>query len=116
MDDLANVLTEIMYIELTGGERRRTEWAHIGRVSFSKTGKTIYYDGRRLNGMGRGWYRDEESGETFWAHCARADGRDRGGKAKLGSFPVAIDEDVRKEYWNDVRGEPERSHERVVHS
>jgi hypothetical protein len=106
---------EIMYIELTG-EGRRTAWARIGRISFSKSGRTIFYDGRSLRSMGRGWYRDEDSGQTFWAQRARADGKDRGGKNKVGSLPVNIDEDVRADYWRDVRDQPARSHERTIRS
>ena len=69
-----------MYVELTGpGER--VVWARIGRVKFSKTGRTAYYDGRELRGEGRAWYREHESGERFWIQHARADGSDRGGIA-----------------------------------
>lgn len=106
---------EVMYIEKTR-PGAGTEWARIGRVSFSKTGKTLHYGGLTLAGEGRAWYRDTETGDTYWIQRARGDGRDRGGKHKRGSFPVEIDEDVRQEYWNDIRGEPTRSHERVVHS
>ncbi len=31
-----------------------------------------------------------------------------------GSEPVEIDEDVREEYWTEIRGEPERTAERSV--
>jgi len=47
------------------------------------------------------WYRDDGSGERFWIQQARADGTDRAGKHKRGSFPVAIDDDARPEYWAD---------------
>jgi hypothetical protein len=110
----SGVESQIMYIELTG-PGHRTEWARIGRVTFSKTGKTIYYDGRCLLGMGRAWYRDEQSGDRFWIQRARPDGMDRFGKHKRGSLPIAIDEDVRQEYWCDVRRDPGRAHERIVH-
>ena len=103
-----------MYIELTGAGERLV-WARIGRVAFSKTGRTAYFDGRELRGEGRAWYRDGESGERFWIQRARADGRDRGGKDKRGSVPIAVDDDVRQEYWSAVRGAPERAHERVIH-
>jgi hypothetical protein len=107
--------SKIMYIEKTrdGGA---TEWARVGRVSFSKSGRTLYYRDLTLAGEGRAWYRDPESGDSYWIQRARADGRDRGGKDKRGSFPVEIDDDVREEYWNEVRGEPTRSHERIIHA
>lgn len=109
------VNNRIMYIERTdpGGQ---TQWARIGRVACSKTGRTLYYDGRSLKGMGRAWYRDESSGEMLWIQTARCDGRDRGGKHKRGSFEVVLDEDVRQEYWSEIRHQPNRSHERVVRS
>ena len=94
----------------------RTAWARIGRVTWSKTGRTLYYAGRELVGMGRPWYRDAATGELFHAQRARADGLDRSEGHVGGSFPVEIDDDVREEYWAEVRGEPERSHVRVIHS
>ena len=45
---------------------------------------------------------------------AREDGLDRSEGRKRGSFPVEIDDDVRKEYWRDIRGRPDRAHERVM--
>jgi hypothetical protein len=30
--------------------------------------------------------------------------------------PIAIDEDVRQEYWSDVPGASERVHEGVIHA
>ncbi|MCB9915599.1 MAG: 1-deoxy-D-xylulose-5-phosphate synthase [Planctomycetes bacterium] len=99
--------TRIMYIEeksesLSGPAR-------IGRVRFSKTGSTLYYAGRTFRKLkGRGWkanYEDVETGERFWISGCRRDGADRlYGEAK----PIEIDEDVREEYWRDVRGLPER--------
>jgi hypothetical protein len=49
-----------MYIEAVG-EGQRPEWARIGRVSLSKTGKTLFYRGHSLHGIGRSWYRRAES-------------------------------------------------------
>ena len=104
----------IMYIErMTEG--RRTLSARIGRVSFSKTGRTLYYDGMTLWGEGQPYYRDVESGEVYVIQNARPDGLDRSGGHNRGSFPVEIDDDVRVEYWTEIRGEPKRSHERVYH-
>jgi len=92
------------------------EWARIGRVAFSKTGRTLYYAGRELRGMGQPWYRDEGTGETFHVQRAREDGLDRSEGQKRGSFPAEIDEDVREEYWTAVRRQPRRAHERVTRS
>jgi hypothetical protein len=107
---------EIMYIACVdpGG---RIEWARIGKVRFSKTGRTLYYAGRELQGMGQPWYRDSETGEKFLVQRARPDGLDRRGPHyNAGSVPAEIDDDVRAEYWTDVRREPKRAHERIVRS
>jgi len=114
-DPCAAVKPQIMYIarEDRGG---RTEWARIGRAGFSKTGRTIYYAGRELQGVGQPWYCDAETGEYFHVQRAREDGLDRSEGRKRGSFPVEIDEDVREEYWTDVRREPSRADERVIRS
>src|SRR4051812_9346856 len=46
--------SRIMYVEQKSG--RLTGPARIGRVTFSKTGKTIYYRGRTFQGLkGRGF-------------------------------------------------------------
>jgi hypothetical protein len=90
-----------MYIEykvnLTGPAR-------IGRVTFSKTGRTLYYRGQTFQSLrGRGFkanYYDVQTGEPYWISGPRRDGADR---LYGGSTPVEIDEDVRKEYWSTIR-------------
>ena len=106
---------EIMYIARVG-RNGETLWARVGRVEFSKSGRTLYYAGRELQGMGQPWYRDAETGEDFHIQRARKDGLDRNEGRQRGSFPAEIDEEVREEYWAHVRGSPERSHERIVRS
>jgi hypothetical protein len=96
--------------------RGETRWARIGRVAASKTGRTLYYGGRELLGVGQPWYVDAKTGEHFHIQVARPDGLDRSEGRKRGSFPVEIDDDVRDEYWTVVRGDPSRSHERLIHS
>ena len=95
--------SRIMYIEckadgLTGPAR-------IGRVTFSKTGKTIYYGGKTFQSRkGRGFksnFYDVETGEHYWISGPRKDGAD---SLYGGGEPAAIDEDVREEYWRDIRG------------
>jgi hypothetical protein len=107
--------SQIMYIARIGSGGQ-TEWARIGRVSFSKSGRSLRYDERTLRGEGQPWYRDHDTGEQFVISRARKDGLDHSGGRKRGSFPAEIDEDVREEYWARVRCEPDRSHERIVHS
>lgn len=88
--------TRIMYIELKSGHGDSGP-AWIGRVSFSKTGRTIYYRGKTLqrgNGIA-GNHFDVESGEEYWVSGVKRDGHDR---HPAGSGPVQIDDDVREEY------------------
>src|SRR5687767_14154438 len=99
--------SRIMYIEskasgLTGPAR-------IGRVTFSKTGKTLYYQGRTFQSLkGAGFkanFFDVATGEEYWISGPRKDGADR---LYGGRDIVEIDPDVQREYWRDIRGLPER--------
>ena len=96
--------TRIMYIEdksvgLNGQAR-------IGRVTFSKSGQSIHYQGRtfqRLGGDGfKANYFDAETGDHFWISGPRKDGRDR--LYPSSTKPVEIDANVHDEYWKDIRG------------
>jgi hypothetical protein len=61
--------TRIMWIESKGGDGVVGP-ARIGRVTFSKSGQSLYYAGRRFETLaGRGFkanYFDVESGEHHW--------------------------------------------------
>lgn len=99
----------IMYIE--DKTHSHSGPARIGRVTYSKSGASIYYGGRTLRSLkGRGFksnYVDIDSGEEFWISGPRKDGTDRlYGERK----PIEIDEDVREEYWLTIRGLPEEKH------
>ena len=98
---------KIMYIEnkvdgLEGPGR-------IGRVQFSKTGKSIYYGGRTLQRLKRCGYKanyeDAETGERFWISGCKKKGDDT-----LYTGIIEIDEDAREEYWQNIRGLPENAH------
>jgi len=95
-----------MYIEYKGEGLHGS--ARIGRVTFSRTGATLHYGGKtfgRLGGRGfKANYRDLETGEEYWISGPRRDGTDRLYKS---NWPVEIDEDVREEYWTEIRKEPE---------
>jgi hypothetical protein len=86
-----------MYIEQKGDDGIVGP-ARIGRVKFSKSGKSIHYAGKTfetLNGTGfKSNYFDVETGEYYWISGCRKDGRDA-----LYSTVAEIDEDVREEYW-----------------
>jgi hypothetical protein len=95
----------IMYIECKS--EGLSGPARIGRVTFSKTGKTLHYDGRTFQSLrGSGFkanYVDVESGAHYWISGPRRDGADR---LYGGNVPVEIDEDARVEYWTEIRGLP----------
>jgi hypothetical protein len=83
--------------------------ARIGRVTFNKTGRMLYYKGQSFQSLkGAGFkanYRETETGDRYWISGPRRDGLDRlYGKSAL---VAEIDEDVREEYWTDVRKKPE---------
>lgn len=89
--------------------------ARIGRVEFSKTGRTLYYGGQSfqsLKGDGsKANYYDLESGDQYWISGPRKDGADRlYGEA----LPVEIDDDVRDEYWAEIRGQPNRRSQAIA--
>ena len=83
--------------------------ARIGRVSFSKTGRTVHYGGktfRSLKGAGfKANYYDVATGEEYWISGPKKDGTDRLYGERV---PVLVDEEVRDEYWSAIRGQPER--------
>jgi hypothetical protein len=99
--------TRIMYIEFKGGQLIGP--ARIGRVAFSKSGKSIHYKGKTfetLRGSGfKANYFNVETGEHYWISGCRKDGTDA-----LYATDVEIDEDVLEEYWLKVRGMPENKH------
>lgn len=95
-----------MYIEYKGHDL--TGDARIGRVTFSKTKKSIHYQGKAfqtLKGSGfKSNYYDVETGEEYWISGCKKDRTDRLYNERL---PIFIDEDVQKEYWIEVRNMPE---------
>ena len=102
-----------MYIECKAGGLVGN--ARIGRVTFSQTGRTLYYQGltfRSLKGSGfKSNYYCVETGDDYWISGPKR----RGGDGLYGgSTPVEIDNDVRDEYWSDIRRQPERAYEAVA--
>lgn len=98
--------TRVMYIEYKGDGLEGP--ARIGRVTFSKSMRSVYYAGKQLEKLGgRGFksnYFDVDTGEHYWISGPRRDGADR---LYAGGAPVEIDEDVREEYWIEIRNKPE---------
>lgn len=93
-----------MYIEYKG--EGLIGPARIGRVEFSKSGKSIHYDGKTfetLSGAGfKANYFDIETREHYWISGCKKNGGDA-----LYTTVVEIDDDVLEEYWIDIRQEPE---------
>jgi hypothetical protein len=92
---LVSVRPRIMYVELkTGHSGDGPAW--IGRVHFSKSGRTVYYRGltlQRANGIS-GNHIDAVTGDEYWVSGPHRDRRDR----LFGDVPVHVDDDVRDEY------------------
>jgi hypothetical protein len=86
----------LKYIELkTGYHDNGPAW--IGRVKFSKSGRTIYFNGRALKQGVRGPpgnFYDLRTGETFWVSGIKRDGCDRhwAGSGKILIEAAAVDE------------------------
>jgi hypothetical protein len=108
--------SRIMYIELKSGPEGNNDRgaAWIGRVRFSKTGRTLYYRGKRLRSS-KGYasrhpyanYFDLDTQEDYWVSGCKKNGEDR---HWAGSGKVLVDEDVREEYWTKIRKQPEKKH------
>lgn len=93
-----------MYIEFKGDDDL-VGAARIGRVTFSKSGKSVYYKSQRFETLGgRGFKANyiNDEGEYYWISGCKKDGTDA-----LYSTTVEIDDDVREEYWVEIRNKPE---------
>jgi len=97
--------SRIMYIESKAGSLVGP--ARIGRVTFSKTGATLHYAGKSFQSLkGRGFksnYYEVESGEPYWISGPRKDGQD---SLYATNIAPQADEDVRDEYWSEIRRLP----------
>ena len=93
--------TRILYIEhKPGGD---DGGARIGRITLSKTGRSIWYRGKNLlkaKGI-FGNYIHAETRDEYWVSGCKRNGEDR-----LFSGVVEIDDDVREEYWTSIRRMP----------
>src|SRR2546423_13747787 len=97
--------TEIMWIE------RKTDGlvgpARIGRVAFSKSGRSLQYRDQRFESLKRAGFKanyiEPATGDEFWISGCHKDGKDA-----LYSTTVEIDDDVREEYWRKIRNKPEK--------
>ena len=90
--------TEIKYLELKSGFSDNGP-AWIGLVSFSKSGKTIYFDGKAfqsLSGMGiSGNYFNLENGDEYWISGVKKDMSDR---HKFGGGKIFVEKRTLNDY------------------
>ncbi|HMG35613.1 MAG TPA: 1-deoxy-D-xylulose-5-phosphate synthase [Blastocatellia bacterium] len=97
----------LMYIEFKGDNIVGP--ARIGWATFSKSGKSIYYDGRRFEKISgfKSNYWDAGTHEEYWISGCKRDGSDA-----LYSTTVEIDVDAREEYWVNIRNLPKNKTQR----
>jgi hypothetical protein len=87
----------LMYVEPKSGALDGAD-ARIGWVTFSKTGKSIYYRGRsllRANGVA-GNYIETTSGEEFWVSGVKQRGSNVHPAGR--GVKVVVDDDALNEY------------------
>ena len=88
----------IMYIEhKTDQSDRGNAW--IGKVEFSKTGQTVYFNGRAYKKIIRGGiygnFYDLETGDEYWISGIKKNGQDR---HWAGGGKVMVDKEIADEY------------------
>lgn len=99
-----------MYIEQKSDDERCFDDgpARIGLVTFSKTGKTVYYNGKsyaRSSGSNSNHF-EEETGHRYWITGPKKNGLNR----NYSNRSIEIDENVREQYWAEIRKQPEHRH------
>ncbi|MEM9646821.1 MAG: 1-deoxy-D-xylulose-5-phosphate synthase [Planctomycetota bacterium] len=101
---MAGKKTRIMYVECKSSNSDPGR-ARICRVSFSNSGRTIYYGGLKLQRSTQtvcgGNVVDISSGQEYWVSGPKKNGHDR--HWAVGGV-VRVDSDVVDKYWRDIRG------------
>ena len=96
--------TEIKYIELKSRGHSGPAW--IGLVSYSKSGRTIYFNGKAFQRIGadRIWgnFYDIESMEEYWISGVKKDMTDR---HQFGTGKIIVEERIVKDYLNMINKE-----------
>ena len=89
--------------------------ACIGRVTYSKTGSTLYYNDKTFRSLGgagfKSNYYDVATGDHYWISGCKKRGSNRLYGERI---PVEIDEEVRREYWTRIRNKPEKQREKYA--
>ncbi|HEY8782053.1 MAG TPA: hypothetical protein VIM16_10585 [Mucilaginibacter sp.] len=84
---------QIKYIELKSGYSDDGP-AWIGKVEFSKTGQTTYFNNRAFKGNGHGSCFDIETKKTYWITGIKKNGQNRhwAGKGKIMIDKLVVDD------------------------
>ena len=89
---------DIVYVELKSGYSNNGP-AWIGKARYSKSGRTLYFNGKALQSLTgggiQGNYIDIESNNEYWISGVKKNQRDR---HWAGSGKILIDKDVVDEY------------------
>lgn len=90
----------LRYVELKSGQNDRGP-AWIARVKVSRSGNTVYFDGKALKRGGAisGNHIDLETGEEYWVSGVKKDGTDR---HWAGSGKISIEKSAVAEYLKEV--------------
>lgn len=92
-------LENILYIELKSGYSDDGP-AWIGKVKYSKSGQTIYFNNKgfkKYGGEAYSNYIDLETGDSYWISGVKKNGEDR---HWAGSGKIMIDKKIVDEYLN----------------
>jgi len=94
--------SEIKYIEIKSGFSHNGP-AWIGLVSFSKSGKTLYFDGKAFQRIGsdrmRGNYYEIESGDEYWISGVNKNQSDR---HKFGGGKIYVEKRILNVYLQTI--------------
>ena len=105
--------SRILYIENKANGLIGT--ARIGRVTYSKTSCTLYYKDKAFRSLGgagfKSNYYDVATGDHYWISGCKKRGSNRLYGERI---PVEIDEEVRREYWTQIRNKPEKQREKYA--
>lgn len=97
--------TEIKYIELKSGFSHIGP-AWIGLVSYSKSGRTIYFDGKAFRRIGadrmKGNFYDIETGEEYWISGVKKNQQDR---HIYGNGKIQVEKRILTEYLKSINDE-----------
>lgn len=82
-------------------------------MTYTKSGKSLYYQGRLFQSLkGSGFkanFFDAETGAEYWISGCKKKGDDQ-----LYGGTTEIDEDVREEYWRNIRKRPEMAAQKSI--